>query len=74
LLERPLLQVEGGDNGAALGAARLGWLAAGGSESDVCRPLPLRRRLDPDARWRAALLPRHERFRALYGRLREVAS
>jgi len=74
LLERPLLQVEGGDSGAALGAARLGWMAAGGSESDVCRPLPLRRRLDPDARWRAALLPRHERFRALYGQLREVAS
>jgi len=72
LLDRPLLQVEGGDTGAALGAARLAWLAAGGSEHEVCRPLPVRQRIEPDAQWRAAMLPRHARFRALYRPLRET--
>jgi xylulokinase len=74
LLDRPLLQVEGGDVGAALGAARLAWLAAGGTDRDVCCPLPLRQRFEPDPRWRASMLPRHQRFRALYRPLRELAS
>ena len=56
--------------GAALGAARLGWLAAGGGLSEVCRtagePVRVHR---PDAAHAAALQDRYARFRALYAAL-----
>ncbi len=65
VLERPLILRAGASASAALGAARLGWLAAGGDEGDVCRVAPVERRIEPlsDRARRAA--ERYERYRAL---------
>ncbi|QDL36875.1 xylulokinase [Rhodoferax sediminis] len=57
---------EGAHAAAAMGAARLGWLADGGDEAQVCRA-PLGGRLfEPNAMEAALLRPRYQRFRALY--------
>jgi xylulokinase len=61
---------EHGAAGGALGAARLAWLADGGTEGDVCRTPRIRRAFAPDASEASLLLSRHERFRALYPTLR----
>ena len=57
----------GNEAGAALGAARLGWLAAGGALAEVCRaggePARVHR---PDAGLADTLHERHARFRTLY--------
>ena len=66
MLDVPLVTHEGGEAGAALGAARLGWLASGGTVADVCRPPAIRERFDPDRRWASRLAPRYAKFRALY--------
>jgi len=57
----------GSEAGGALGAARLGWLAAGGTLAEVCRAGGVPARVHrPDAAWAPALRERHGRFRALY--------
>ena len=57
----------GNEAGGALGAARLGWLAAGGDETEVCRSQGAPDRVfEPDAASGAALAERLRRFRALY--------
>lgn len=56
----------GGETGAALGAARLAWLACGGEVDTVCTTPPVTRRFAPEAAAHAALLLRHGRFQALY--------
>ena len=71
-LDTELATLEGGETGGALGAARLGWLAAGGTEAEVCRPPQLHRVFAPSGAERERLLPRYERFRALYPRLRDL--
>ena len=57
----------GNEAGGALGAARLGWLAAGGALAEVCRaggePARVHR---PDAGLADMLRERHARFRSLY--------
>ncbi len=63
----------GGEAGAALGAARLAWLAAGGSQAQVCRKPEIRARHLPDARRHALLQPRLHRFRELYQRLKSLS-
>ena len=70
ILEVPLALAEGGEAGGALGAARLAWLADGGSAASVCRTPPLRQRFMPDAAAAPAHRSRHARFRALYAALR----
>jgi xylulokinase len=65
-LGRTLLRDEGAQAAAALGAARLGWMAVGGAEASVCLPLKNARRFEPDEREAALLKERHQRFRALY--------
>ena len=60
----------GGLAGAALGAARLGWLACGGDEALVCSAPPVDHVYAPDAAERARLRLRHARFRNLYPALR----
>ena len=61
---------EGNEAGAALGAARLGWLASGASVAEVCAPgAGVVRRFEPDAAERRRLLGRHARFKALYAAL-----
>jgi xylulokinase len=58
---------EGAEAGAALGAARLGMLAAGaGTEAQVCARPPIRETLRPSAEAHAAFAPRLARFRVLY--------
>jgi xylulokinase len=68
VLALPVVQCEGAQAAAALGAARLAQMALGVAESDACRVLPLRARFVPQSsapvqrlsQWRALLqaLPR----------------
>ena len=68
----PLTRHSGGEVGAALGAARLAMLAAqpGAALESVCTPPPVRDVVAPEPELAAALLPRYERYRALYTALR----
>jgi xylulokinase len=54
-----------GEAGAALGAARLAWLADGASQDAVCMPPPVSARFCPTTGC-DALETRYQRFRALY--------
>jgi xylulokinase len=66
ILGVPLQIHSGAELGAALGAARLGWLAAGGDLTDVCPTPPVAQHLAPDAATHQRLQIRHSRFQALY--------
>jgi xylulokinase len=57
----------GGETGAALGAARLGHLACGGAEAEVCQRPPLRQEFRPSREDPVGLGQRLQRFRRLYG-------
>ena len=65
----PLTRHEGAETGAALGAARLAWLACGGAIETVCTTPAIGRSFEPDAQRHAALSLRHARFQALYAAL-----
>ena len=67
-----LTTCESSQAGAALGAARLAWLADGGNEDEVCQAETPSLCLDPDARQAQQLAPRLAQFRALYPALRGV--
>jgi xylulokinase len=62
----PLQRPHGAAAAAALGAARLAWLADGGKTSDVCQGLPLAQDFAPDAALSQLLTERYPRYRALY--------
>ncbi|MEX8517553.1 MAG: xylulokinase [Leptothrix sp. (in: b-proteobacteria)] len=62
----PMLTRRGGEAGGALGAARLAWLADGGTVEQVCLAPEVAARFEPDAAQAALLQPRYERFKALY--------
>jgi xylulokinase len=62
----------GGEAGGALGAARLAWLADGGSEAEVCLPPAISAVYKPNAQRSTELEPRFQEFRALYTALRPV--
>lgn len=55
----------------AVGSARLAWLADGGNEREVCKAMAIRKEFLPNPVEASLLLPRHERFRALYPALRD---
>jgi xylulokinase len=56
-----------GDFGAAFGAARLGLIAATGSNPlDVCTPPPMSLTIEPETSLRPLFEDRHRLFRALY--------
>jgi xylulokinase len=58
---------EGAEAGAALGAARLGMLAAGaGTVEEICPRPPVQRSFEPSADRAALYAPRLKRYRALY--------
>jgi xylulokinase len=60
-------RASGAEAGAALGAARLGMLAAGaGSVEEVCARPPVQREFKPDPDRAAAYVARLERYRSLY--------
>ncbi|MGM9489986.1 xylulokinase [Ideonella sp. YS5] len=62
----------GSQAGGALGAARLGWLAAGGDEAQVCSRPEITARHSPDAERHRQLQSRLERFRQIYQRLKAL--
>jgi xylulokinase len=64
--------LEGGAAGGALGAARLGGLACGESEESVCTAPAVQQSFIPNGDHRALLMPRLERFNALYPRLADL--
>ena len=64
-----ILVSAGSDAGGALGAARLGWLADGGAEAQVCAKPEVTARYAPDGARHAHLQRRLQRFRELYRRL-----
>ncbi len=57
---------EGGEAGAALGAARLAWLSVGGSVAQAAPHLPVRQHVEPDPCLVDVLAARHARFQRLY--------
>ncbi|WP_186053404.1 xylulokinase [Burkholderia gladioli] len=65
-------QLGGGATGAALGAARLGWLADGGDASQVLTKPPLSAEYAPDAARHAWLRERLDTYRALYRHVRPL--
>ena len=65
-LQRPLQRPAGAEAAAALGAARLAWMAAGGGEAEVCTALPASASFTPDPEQTDLLAPRYARFCALY--------
>lgn len=71
-LQTEIVTMQGAEAGGALGAARLGWLAAGGNESDVCVAPMVNSSFVPDAAQLERLLPRYEKFRAIYPRLKDL--
>jgi xylulokinase len=62
----------GGETGAALGAARLGWLAAGGDPATVLTKPPVEKEFTPNPRRHAELRTRLEAYRALYRHVRPL--
>jgi len=62
----PLQRSENAQAAAALGAARLAWLADGGSEKEVCQPLPMAQTFVSDDEVRQSLAQRYQRYRGLY--------
>lgn len=62
----PLQRPENAHAAAALGAARLAWLADGGSEDEVCQPLPMAQTFVSDDVVRQSLAQRYQRYRGLY--------
>jgi len=70
VLGMPLHQVEGGEHGCALGAARLARAAAGGDNS-FSKPHRLRS-FEPDPQRTAFYSEAHDRWHGLYGLARQV--
>ena len=62
----PMVTRRGGEAGGALGAARLAWLADGGTLDEVCPAPEIAATFQPDPAETARLAARHARFRALY--------
>lgn len=62
----------GSDAGAALGAARLGWMAAGGDAAEVCRKPEVAARYQPNPSIQHLLQERLQRFREIYRRLQTL--
>jgi len=75
-MEFPLKLHSGGEVGAALGAARLGMLAANqvAEVESLCTPPPVVDMIQPVAEWRESLLARLTRFQKLYPAVRGIFS
>lgn len=72
VLNLPIVTHQGGEAGGALGAARLGWLADGGDEAEVCQKPPELKRYLPDADRHQSLQKRLALFRLLYQQQRDA--
>ncbi len=62
---------EAGDYGAALGAARLGMMAATGAGAEIATPPPIARSIAPDRALTQAFTDQHARYRAAYDLLKD---
>jgi xylulokinase len=71
-LGRPLHRPQGAHAAAALGAARLAWLADGGAEEEVCQPLVLEKSFAPEPALSQLLAERYPRYDALYPALQSL--
>jgi xylulokinase len=65
-LGRPMHRCEGAHTAAALGAARLAWLADGADPDFVCKSLPTVQSFEPDLATVQHLSERYPRYQALY--------
>ena len=70
--DTPTRRHGGGETGAALGAARLGWLAAGGDAREVLTKPPVAAEHVPNTARHAALTARLDTYRALYRHVRPL--
>ena len=68
----PLDVPEAGDFGAALGAARLGMMAATGAGAEIATTPALARSVDPDPALVSAMAEGHARYRQAYKTLKEL--
>jgi xylulokinase len=66
VLDVQIVTHSGGETGGALGAARLAWMAAGGSEAQVCTAPPVAVTYRPDLSRHRGLQARLQRFREAY--------
>lgn len=71
-LETPLDVPADGDFGAALGAARLGLMAATGAGAEIATPPPIARSVDPDPTLTAAFAEAHARYKAAYSAIKDL--
>lgn len=70
--DTPTYQHGGGETGAALGAARLGWLAAGGKPAEVLTKPPISASYEPHHTRHRLLRERLDEFRELYRHVRPL--
>jgi xylulokinase len=68
----PLQVPQAGDFGAALGAARLGLMAATGVGTEIAKPPPIARTIDPETRLAAAFADAHQRYQDAYKTLKDL--
>ncbi len=73
-LNLPLVTHHGAHAAAAIGAARLGWLADGGAPADVLQRPPIARRFEPQSDHGEHLTQRHGRYQDLYTRVQSLFS
>lgn len=71
-LDLPILLPEAGDYGAALGAARLGLMAATGASTEAMPPPPIAREITPESSLTAAFHDTHARYRAAQTAIKDL--
>jgi xylulokinase len=68
----PLEVPQAGDFGAAMGAARLGQMAATGAGAEIAAKPPIARSMAPDPALSDAMADGHARYRAAYAVIRDL--
>lgn len=71
-LNIPLMVPQSGDFGAALGAARLGMMAATGAGVEIATMPPIAKTIDPNKALALAFAETHTRYRAAYTTLKDL--
>ncbi|MGF1683724.1 xylulokinase [Photobacterium minamisatsumaniensis] len=66
VLDMPIVTHKGGETGGALGAARLGCLAVGKDEAEVCKKPEIHKVFETSSERWVYLMTRYERFQRLY--------
>lgn len=72
-LDCPVLVPAAGDFGGALGAARLGLMAATGAGAEIATMPPIARTVEPDTRLTAAFDAGHARYRAAQAAIQKLS-